>query len=79
MPVAHGLGLGFDSPVVTAQLRATADKEILEPGMVLSVTGYVWREGVGAVFGREAVLVTPEGPEVLTSSPFAMSAGVGIS
>jgi Xaa-Pro dipeptidase len=80
MPVAHGLGLGFDPPVVTAQLRATATKEILEPGMVLSVTGYVWQEGVGAVFGREALLVTLDGPEVLTSSPsWSRRAGVGIS
>ena len=63
MPVAHGLGLGFDPPVVTPQLQATAAEEILEPGMVLSVTGYVWQEGVGAVFGREAVLVTADGPE----------------
>ena len=37
--------------------------------MVLAVTGYVWQSGVGAVFGREAVLITPDGPEVLTSSP----------
>ncbi len=79
MPVAHGLGLGFDSPVVTPQLQQTAAEEILEPGMVLSVTGYVWQEGVGAVFGREAVLVTPDGPEVLTSSPsWSSRAGVGI-
>ena len=69
MPVAHGLGLGFDPPVVTPQLRATAAEEVLEPGMVLAVTGYVWQEGVGAVFGREAVLVTADGPEVLTVQP----------
>ena len=78
MPVAHGLGLGFDPPVVTPQLRATATEEILEPGMVLSVTGYVWQEGVGAVFGRGAVLITADGPEVLTSSPSASHAGAGI-
>ena len=54
---------------MTPQLRATAAEEILEPGMVLAVTGYVWEEGVGAVFGREAVLVTADGPEVLTVSP----------
>jgi Xaa-Pro aminopeptidase len=79
MPVAHGLGLGFDPPVVTPQLPSTAAQEILEPGMVLSVTGYVWHEGVGAVLGREAVLVTPDGPEVLTNSPSWNShAGVGI-
>jgi Xaa-Pro aminopeptidase len=70
MPVARGLGLGFDPPVVSPQLRATAEAERLEPGAVLSVTGYVWEEGVGAVFGREAVLITADGAEVLTSSPF---------
>ena len=75
MPVAHGLGLGFDPPVVTPQLRTTAAAEVLEPGMVLAVTGYVWQEGVGAVFGREAVHITDDGPEVLTSSPFYRSAG----
>jgi len=71
VPVAHGLGLGFDPPVVSDQLRQTADAERLEPGMVLSVTGYVFEPGVGAVFGREAVLITDDGHEVLTTSPFA--------
>ena len=35
--------------------------------MVLAVTGYVWQSGVGAVFGREAVLITSRrsrGPHV---------------
>ncbi len=50
MPVAHGLGLGFDPPVVSPNLRATAEADILEEGMVLAVTGYVWERGVGAVF-----------------------------
>jgi Xaa-Pro aminopeptidase len=65
------LGLGFDPPVVSQHLPATAAAERLEAGMVLAVTGYVWQSGVGAVFGREAVLITPDGPEILTSSPFA--------
>jgi Xaa-Pro dipeptidase len=78
MPVAHGLGLGYDTPVVTPAVRATAAAEILEPGMVLAVSGYVWQEGIGAVFGREAVHVTADGAEVLTSSPFWSGAGVGI-
>ena len=71
MPIARGLGLGFDPPVVTQHLPSTVAQERLEAGMVLAVTGYVWQRGVGAVFGREAVLITPEGPEVLTSSPSA--------
>ncbi len=70
MPVARGLGMGFDPPVISKHLPATAAGERLQPGMVLAVTGYVWEQGVGAVFGREAVLITPDGAEVLTSSPF---------
>ena len=77
MPIARGLGLGFDPPVVSQHLPATAAEEQLEPGMVLAVTGYVWQSGVGAVFGREAVLITPDGPEVLTSSPSA-NVAVGV-
>lgn len=68
VPVVHGLGLGFDLPVVSAQLPQTAAAERLEPGMVLAVTGYVFEPGVGAVFGREAVLITESGHEVLTTT-----------
>jgi Xaa-Pro aminopeptidase len=69
VPVAHGLGVGFDSPVVSPQLAATAAGEKLEPGMVLAITGYVFEPGVGAVFRRDSVLITADGCEVLTSSP----------
>ena len=68
-PVAHGLGLGFDPPVVSADLPSTCAEERLEPGMVLAVTGYVWEPGVGAVFSRDAVLIGDDGAEVLTASP----------
>ena len=68
MPVAHGLGLGFDPPVVSPDLPATSAQERLDPGTVLAVTGYVWAEGVGAVYQRDAVLITADGPEVLTSA-----------
>jgi Xaa-Pro aminopeptidase len=69
MPIAHGLGLGFDPPLVSSRLPGTAAEERLEPGMVLAVTGYVWEQGVGAVFTRDAVLITDDGSEVLTASP----------
>jgi Xaa-Pro dipeptidase len=78
MPVARGLGMGFDPPLVAAHLPQTAADERLEPGMVLAVTGYVWEAGAGAVFGRQAVLITADGPEVLTRSPSA-GAAVGAS
>jgi Xaa-Pro dipeptidase len=69
MAVAHGLGLGFDPPVICRQLPATAERERLDPGMVLALTGYVWQEGLGAVLHRDTVLITDSGPEVLTACP----------
>ncbi len=69
MPVAHGLGLGFDPPVVSPTLRATAEVDILEEGMVLAVTAYVWEQGVGAVFTRDAVLITADSAEILSAVP----------
>lgn len=69
MPVAHGLGLGFDPPVVSPTLRATAEADVLEEGMVLAVTAYVWERGIGAVFTRDAVLITADGAEILSTAP----------
>jgi Xaa-Pro dipeptidase len=69
MPVARGLGLGFDPPVVTAGLPRTAREERIEAGMVLALTGYVWEAGTGAAFRRDTVLITCDGPELLTSAP----------
>ena len=69
MPVAHGLGLGFDPPVVSPALRATADRDVLADGNVLAVTSYVWEPGVGAVFTRDAVVIGADGPTVLTQTP----------
>lgn len=69
IPVAHGLGLGFDPPVISPDLPQTSADESLDPGTVLALTAYVWEPGVGAVFHRDAVLIGERGPEVLTSSP----------
>ena len=69
MPVAHGLGLGFDPPVVSEMLSAAGEHDPLDAGMVLAITGYVWQQGVGAVFRRDTVHITDGGGEVLTASP----------
>lgn len=69
MPIAHGLGLGFDPPVVSETLLAAGEHDQLEAGMVLAITGYVWRQGIGAVFRRDTVHITEDGPDVLTHSP----------
>ncbi len=68
-PVARGLGLGFDLPLVTHALPAEAAEQQLETGMVLALSGYVWQDGVGAVYGQEPVVVTPRGPEALSTTP----------
>lgn len=70
-PVAYGLGLGFDPPVLSPAIPRTAAAERLDSGMVLAVTNYVWQEGVGAVFRRDAVHIGDDGPHVL--SPAAVS------
>ena len=77
MPVARGLGLGFDPPVVTGGLPRTAREERIEAGMVLALTGYVWEAGTGAAFRRDTVLITGDGPELLTSAPGVPIAPVG--
>ena len=69
MPVAHGLGLGFAPPVVSPGLRTTAETDVLEQGMVLALTAYVWEQGVGAVLTRDAVLITADGAEILSTVP----------
>lgn len=70
MPVARGLGLGYDLPVVTHGLPDSAAGQRLKPGMVLVLTAFVWEEGIGAAYGAEPVLVTDAGPELLSSTPF---------
>ncbi len=67
MPVARGLGLGFDLPLVTHALPGAATGLHFEAGMVLALTAYVWKEGRGAVYGQEPVLITPTGPELLST------------
>ncbi|OBH24887.1 Xaa-Pro aminopeptidase [Mycobacterium sp. E342] len=69
MPIAHGLGLGFDPPVVSQSLLAAGEQDQLEAGMVVAITAYVWQEGVGAVFRRDTVHITEGGAEVMTTSP----------
>jgi Xaa-Pro dipeptidase len=71
-PIVTGLGLGFDVPVITGDLPKTAAEEPLIPGMVLAVTAQVPGDGGRSVFRKEAVLITADGPTVLTSSPFGV-------
>jgi Xaa-Pro aminopeptidase len=70
LPIARGLGLGFDDPVIVRGLPETAARERLDPGVVLAVTACVSDDNSGSVVAQEAVLITDDGPQVLSSSPF---------
>ncbi len=69
MPVARGLGLGYDLPLVTAALPRTAGEQGMEAGMVLALSAFVWQHGIGAVFAQEPVVMTATGPVPLSSKP----------
>jgi Xaa-Pro aminopeptidase len=55
IPLIHGVGVGVEPPVV-GPFRLGEDA-VLAAGMVLSVQGLISEPGVGAVFGRETILV----------------------
>lgn len=69
VPIARGLGLGFDLPIVSASLPATAEEDTLDPGVVFALTSYVWEQGSGAAIAVDPVHVTAHGPELLTTTP----------
>lgn len=68
-PVGRGLGLGFDDPVIVGALPETAAAERLDPGVVLVVTATVCDPAIGSLTTHEPVLITSNGPELLSSSP----------
>jgi Xaa-Pro dipeptidase len=70
VPVARGLGLGFDLPLVTHLLPASAGEENFEAGMVFALTAFVWKEGRGALYIQEPVYMSATGPELLCATPF---------
>lgn len=76
-PVARGLGLGFDDPVVTRDLPDTAARETLDPGVVLVITACVFDDAVGSLIAHQPVHIGADGPEVLSSSPFWNPDGPG--
>lgn len=64
-PLAHGVGLGVEPPIIGAGVGAAS---ALGPDTVLAVTGWVAEEGVGGFLERDLVLVTDGDPRVLTTS-----------
>jgi Xaa-Pro aminopeptidase len=63
VPLAHGLGLGAEPPLIGHDRGSGA---AIDEGMVLSVQAWVTEEGVGGCLERGTVLVESSGPTVLT-------------
>ncbi len=70
MPVARGLGLGYDLPLISHDLPASAAELRLQPGMVFTLAAFIWQPGVGAAYGLDPVVITDDGVEVLSAHPF---------
>jgi Xaa-Pro aminopeptidase len=79
LPIGRGLGLGYDDPVVTAELPATAVAERLDPGVVVVITASVHDDAVGSIITHEPVLITPDGPEPLSASSFWQLESAGVT
>jgi Xaa-Pro dipeptidase len=68
VPVAHGLGLGMEPPLVGASVDDGPEVAwTLTPGTVLSVGARLDAPGVGSYVAREVVLVTETGAEMLST------------
>ena len=63
VPLAHGLGLGAEPPVIGLGRGTDA---VLEEGMVLSVQSWVAEEGVGGCLERATVVIEGGGATALT-------------
>jgi Xaa-Pro dipeptidase len=63
IPLAHGLGLGVEAPVIAAGCGDAAE---LVAGMVLAVQSWVAADGAGGSLEREVVVVGDDGARVLS-------------
>jgi Xaa-Pro dipeptidase len=71
--IAHGVGIGANEPPYIGETLPGAPTYEFRPGMVFAVEPLIWVEGIrggGGVRLEEMVLVTEEGPHVMSRAPF---------
>ena len=71
--IGHGVGIGANEPPYIGETLPGAPTYEFEPGMVFAVEPLIWVEGVrggGGVRLEEMVLVTENGPHVMSRAPF---------
>ena len=66
----HGLGLGLHERPIISRLNSLSDPIVLEEGMVFALETYCpASDGVSAARIEEEVVVTRDGPAILTKFP----------
>ena len=71
--IGHGVGIGANEPPYIGETLPGAPVYEFLPGMVFAVEPLIWIEGVrggGGVRLEEQVLVTEDGPHVMSRAPF---------
>lgn len=71
--LGHGVGIGANEPPYIGETLPGAPIFEFEPGMVFALEPLIWVEGVrggGGVRLEEQVLVTEDGPHVMSRAPF---------
>lgn len=71
--IGHGVGIGANEPPYIGETLPGAPVYEFQPGMVFAVEPLIWIEGVrggGGVRLEEQVLVTEDGPHVMSRAPF---------
>jgi len=71
--IGHGVGIGANEPPYIGETLPGAPTYEFKPGMVFAVEPLIWVEGVrggGGVRLEEMVLVTEDGPHVMSRAPF---------
>jgi len=71
--IGHGVGIGANEPPYIGETLPGAPTYEFKPGMVFAVEPLVWVEGIrggGGVRLEEMVLVTEDGPHVISRAPF---------
>ena len=71
--IGHGVGIGANEPPYISETLPGAPTYPFRPGMVFAVEPLIWVEGVrggGGVRLEEMVLITENGPHVMSRAPF---------
>ncbi|RME50264.1 MAG: aminopeptidase P family protein [Caldilineae bacterium] len=71
--IGHGVGIGANEPPYIGETLPGAPVYEFQPGMVFALEPLIWVEGVrggGGVRLEEQVLITEQGPHVMSRAPF---------